>query len=141
MYGFSFFILRQRCFQGGIKFMTKQLKLYIDGEWVDSSNSEKKAIINPANQDIIAKAPKATKEETENTIHFAQQTFESGVWSEQTPSERASVLFQIADQMEKSIEALINLEVENNGKTKREAESDANESIKAFRYYASLLLN
>lgn len=121
--------------------MTQQLKLYINGEWVKSTNHEMEDIINPANQEVIAKAPKATKEETEEVIQIAKKAFESGMWSEQTPSMRASVLFQIADKMEESIDVLADLEVENNGKTKREAESDAIESAKAFRYYGSLLMN
>lgn len=121
--------------------MVKQLKLYINGEWVHSSNTEMEDIINPANQEIIAKAPKATKEETKEVIQIAQAAFERGIWSDQTPGERATVLFQIADKMEENMDVLSNLEVENNGKTKREAQSDAAESAKAFRYYGSLLMS
>lgn len=121
--------------------MTQILKLYINGEWVDSSNPVKQDIVNPANQEVIAKAPNATKEETEETIKAAKEVFESGIWSERTPQERASVLLQIADKMDENMEAFIALEVENNGKTRREAESDAADSAETFRYYASLLSN
>lgn len=121
--------------------MTQNLKLYINGEWVDSRNPEKQDILNPANQEIIAKAPKATKEETEEAIRAAKSAFESGIWSERTPQERAKVLLQIADIMDKSLDELAALEVENNGKTRREAESDAEEAANTFRYYAGLLNN
>ncbi|WP_163971860.1 aldehyde dehydrogenase family protein [Oceanobacillus halotolerans] len=121
--------------------MTKTLKLYTNGEWVDSSNPSMQNILNPANQEVIAKAPKATKEETEEAIKAAKDAFESGVWSERTPLERAEVLLQIADKMEENLDALIELEVENNGKTKREAESDATDAANTFRYYAGLLNN
>lgn len=69
--------------------MTIELKQYINGQWVESSDPKKLNIINPATQEVIARAPKATKEETEETIKIAKRTFESGVWSDRSPQERA----------------------------------------------------
>ncbi|MFJ5758945.1 aldehyde dehydrogenase family protein [Neobacillus sp. NPDC093182] len=119
--------------------MTKELKHYINGQWVESSNPTKLDIINPATQEVIARAPSATKEETEEAIKIAKRTFESGIWSDQSPQERAAVLLQIADLLQENIDELRDLEVQNNGKTKREAESDVEEAVNTFRYYAGLL--
>ncbi|MBD8005327.1 aldehyde dehydrogenase family protein [Bacillus norwichensis] len=119
--------------------MTQNLKLYINGEWVDSSNPEMQDILNPANQEVIAKAPKATKEETKEAIKIAKKAFESGVWSDRTPQERAEVLLQIAVKMEENLDELAQLEMRNNGKTLREARSDAADAANTFRYYAGLL--
>lgn len=119
--------------------MVKELKQYINGQWVDSGNPDKQDIINPATRKIIAKAPNATKEETEGAIKKAKETFEKGVWSEKNPQERAEVLHQIADKLEMNIETLTELEVENNGKTRREARADAEDAVNAFRYYAGVL--
>lgn len=119
--------------------MTKELKHYINGQWVESSNPNKLDIINPATQKVIARAPSATKEETEEAIKIAKRTFESGIWSDQSPQERAAVLLQIADLLQENIYELRDLEVQNNGKTKREAESDVEEAVNTFRYYAGLL--
>ncbi len=121
--------------------MGEQLKLYINGEWIDSSNPQLFDVINPANQEVIAKAPKATKEEAEQAIKIAKETFESGVWSSKTPQERAAVLLQIADKMEEHAAELAYLETQNNGKVLREAEGDVADSIEAFRYYAGLIQN
>jgi betaine-aldehyde dehydrogenase len=119
--------------------MIKELKHYINGQWVESSNPNKLDIINPATQKVIARAPSATKEETEEAIKIAKRTFESGIWSDQSPQERAAVLLQIADLLQENFDELRDLEVENNGKTKREAESDVEEAVNTFRYYAGLL--
>lgn len=119
--------------------MTIELKHYINGQWVESSNPNKLDIINPATQKVIARAPSATKEETEEAIKIAKRTFESGIWSDQSPQERAAVLLQIADLLQENFDELRDLEVENNGKTKREAESDVEEAVNTFRYYAGLL--
>ncbi|KOS62104.1 aldehyde dehydrogenase family protein [Lysinibacillus agricola] len=121
--------------------MTEQLKLYINGEWIDSSNPQLFDVINPANQEVIAKAPKATKEEVEQAIKIAKATFESGVWSSKNPQERAAILLQIADKMEEHAAEIAQLETQNNGKVLREAEGDVADSISAFRYYAGLIQN
>jgi betaine-aldehyde dehydrogenase len=111
----------------------------MNGNWIESSNQEKIDIINPATREVIARAPKGTKEETEEAIKIAKKTFESGVWSGQSPQERAEVLLQIADKLQENIDVLTDLEVQNNGKTRREAQSDAEEAAHTFRYYAGVL--
>ncbi|NHC40267.1 aldehyde dehydrogenase family protein [Bacillus sp. MM2020_1] len=119
--------------------MTIELKHYINGQWVESSNPSKLDIINPATQKVIARAPNATKDDTEEAIKIAKRTFESGIWSDRSPQERASVLLQIADILQENMDELRDLEVQNNGKTKREAQSDAEDAVNTFRYYAGLL--
>ncbi|MDN3019140.1 aldehyde dehydrogenase family protein [Paenibacillus sp. BSR1-1] len=111
----------------------------MNGNWIESSNPENMDIINPATQEVIARAPLGTKEETSEAIKIAKKTFESAVWSGQSPQERAAVLLQIADKLQENIDVLTDLEVQNNGKTRREAQSDAEEAASTFRYYAGLL--
>ncbi|MGG1679664.1 aldehyde dehydrogenase family protein [Neobacillus sp. NRS-1170] len=111
----------------------------MNGNWIESSNPEKMDIINPATQEVIARAPKGTKEETNEAIKIAKKTFESAEWSGQSPKERAAVLVQIADKLQENMDVLTDLEVQNNGKTRREAQSDVEEAAHTFRYYAGLL--
>lgn len=115
------------------------LEHYINGEWIRATNAEQHSIMNPATQEVIAHAPAATREETIHAIKQAKRSYDSGVWSDVTPQERSTVLSQIADKIEAYRDELTNLEVMNNGKTVREAESDVIESINTFRYYANLL--
>lgn len=121
--------------------MTKQLKQFINGAWVESANPEMQDILNPANGEVIAQAPKASKEETEEAIRAAKASFESGIWSDLMPQERSKVLLKIAAKMEEHLDELAELEMLNNGKMLREALSDAEESANTFRYYAGLLNN
>lgn len=115
------------------------LKMYINGEWKKSSNDAINNVINPATQEVIAKAPKATKEETEKTIQIAKDAFESGIWSDITARGRAKFLFEIADKIDARQDELVELEVINNGKTKQEAEFDVSDAASCFRYYAGLI--
>ena len=114
-------------------------KNYINGQWIDSTNTDLNQVINPANQEIIATTPRATKEETEAAISIAKKTFESGIWSELSVHERADFLNKIADKIDECANELIDLEVMNNGKIRAEAEFDIGDSADCFRYYASLI--
>lgn len=114
-------------------------KNYINGEWVDSKNTDFNEVINPATQEVIATTPRATQEETEAAIAVARDVFESGTWSELTVHERADYLNKIADKIDERANELIDLEVMNNGKIRAEAEFDIGDSADCFRYYASLI--
>lgn len=113
--------------------------MYLNGEWKDSSNQEKRPIINPANGKVIAYAPEGTIEDAKYAIEVAKATFDSGIWSETSAAERASYLFKIADEIDKNMEELTRLETMDNGKTYREAEGDIGDAAACFRYYAGLI--
>ncbi|WP_257352336.1 aldehyde dehydrogenase family protein [Pseudalkalibacillus decolorationis] len=116
-----------------------KLKMYINGEWRNSSNADINEVINPATKEVIATAPRATKEETEETIQVAKDAFESGVWSGLSAQERAQFLFKIADKIDEKQDELVELEVKDNGKTKAEAGFDVSDAATCFRYYAGLI--
>ncbi len=113
--------------------------MYLNGEWRDSSNQEKRPIINPANGKVIAYAPEGTIEDAKYAIEVARATFDSGIWSETSAAERASYLFKIADEIDKNLKELARLETMDNGKTYREAEGDIGDAAACFRYYAGLI--
>jgi len=115
------------------------LKMFINGKWSDSVNMEKRNIINPANNEVIAEAPRASVEETRNAIEAARNAFDSGIWSNLPASERASYLFKIADKLEEKASELSELEMLNTGKPLKEAEFDIGDAVNCFRYYGGLV--
>ncbi|MBU8879987.1 aldehyde dehydrogenase family protein [Bacillus sp. FJAT-29790] len=115
------------------------LKMYINGEWRDSQNKEKRNVINPATGEVFAQAAEGTVEDVREAIQVAKATFESGVWSEMAPAERASYLFKIADKIDENAEELARLETMDNGKPLREAGFDMADAAACFRYYAGLI--
>ena len=115
-----------------------ELKSYINGEWVTSVNTIE--ILNPANQEVIAIAPRMTEQQTEHAIQAARKAFDEGPWRHTTVKERATLLNAIADKIEARLEEFITLETMDNGKLRGEAEADIADSIACFRYYASIVL-
>lgn len=116
-----------------------ELKLFIDGEWRLSTNPDTNKVINPANGELIAIAPRATIEETNEAIKVAKATFESGVWSKISAQERSAYLLKIADLIDEKHDELVELEVKDNGKIKAEADIDIDDAASCFRYYAGLI--
>ncbi|WP_258535518.1 aldehyde dehydrogenase family protein [Bacillus sp. 03113] len=115
------------------------VKMYINGEWRESSNIQKRSIINPANGSIIGYSEEATIEDAREAIKAAREAFDSGVWSNLSTGERAEFLFKIADKIIENREELARLETLDNGKPYREAEADVDDAAACFRYYAGLI--
>ncbi|MDF2039239.1 aldehyde dehydrogenase family protein [Cytobacillus oceanisediminis] len=116
-----------------------KLKMFINGEWMDSLNGQKSHIINPANGTIIAEAPSGNEEDAKMAIDAARRAFDSGIWSELSAFERASYLYKIADKIEENASELSKLETENTGKPLKESEFDIADTVGCFRYYAGLV--
>ena len=72
--------------------MTQQVPLFINGEFVQSSSSEKMPVTNPANQQLLAEVPFATHEEVEMAIASAKEAFQ--VWKDVPVAERARVMMR-----------------------------------------------
>jgi betaine-aldehyde dehydrogenase len=115
------------------------LKMYINGEWRESQNKETRNIFNPATGEVIARAVEGTIEDVREAIQIAKATFESGIWLQTPPAERAAYLFKIADKIEERAEELAELETLDNGKPLREANFDVADAAACFRYYAGLI--
>lgn len=113
--------------------------MFINGEWVQAADQETRKVINPATNEVIAEAERASVEETRTAIAAARQAFDSGVWSDLSAAERASYLFKIADKLEEKAAELSALEMANVGKPLREAEFDIADAVDCFRYYGGLV--
>lgn len=72
--------------------MAKAIPQLIDGEWRGSRSRELVEVTDPATQDVLALAPKATADEIEQAIASAQRAFET--WREVPAPERARLMLR-----------------------------------------------
>ncbi|MGE7762842.1 aldehyde dehydrogenase family protein [Peribacillus sp. NPDC097895] len=114
------------------------LKMYINGEWVNSTSGEKRDVLNPATGEVIATAAEGTQEDVDAAVEAAKYAFYEGGWWGTPAVERARILFKIADKLEEKAEELAALETADNGKPLREARYDIDDAAACFRYYAGL---
>jgi acyl-CoA reductase-like NAD-dependent aldehyde dehydrogenase len=81
-------------------------RLYIDGEWMHASGGSTYDIINPATEEVIARAPDASRLDGEKAIAAARRAFDTGPWRRTTRRDRAKVLWRLVDGLEKRREEI-----------------------------------
>ncbi len=115
-------------------------KMYINGEWVESISKKTRNVINPANGEVIAVTTEGNEEDTKLAIAAAKESFYGkGEWRRMSAQDRADILLKIADKIDEKRDELARLDTIDNGKPLREAESDIDDGIHCFRYYAGLI--
>ena len=60
-------------------------KLYIDGTWTDASGGTFD-VLNPATEEVVARAPNGTRADLERAIAAARRAFDEGPWPRTTPA-------------------------------------------------------
>lgn len=79
--------------------MRKNVQQYIDGEWIDSTNSTVIDVINPATEEVFGQISDGTKEDVDKAVKAARKAFPS--FSTTTVEERIALLHRIAEEYEK----------------------------------------
>ncbi|WP_437181948.1 betaine-aldehyde dehydrogenase [Salirhabdus salicampi] len=113
-------------------------KMFINGEWVDSLTKETRQIINPFNQEVIAKVPEGNREDAKVAIEAARKAFDQGDWANTPANERGKIVYKIAQLIERDKAELAKLETLDTGKTLIESEADMDDIAEVFRYFAGL---
>jgi succinate-semialdehyde dehydrogenase/glutarate-semialdehyde dehydrogenase len=110
-----------------------ELKLLIDGEWVDSAEGESFAVIDPATGEIVARAQAASPEDASRAVSAAHKAF--AVWSKETPQFRGSILKRAAQLARSRSEELGRLLTLEQGKPLREAVGEILSAADALEYF------
>lgn len=113
----------------------KQLQMYINGKWCDSSKGETIDVNNPANGEKIAEIPRGSEEDVDGAVQAARKAFESDAWRKVKPFERGDILFQIADKLEQAKDEIAELETVDVGKPLSQSYADVEAAVRYFRFY------
>ncbi|HZY47857.1 MAG TPA: aldehyde dehydrogenase family protein, partial [Candidatus Bathyarchaeia archaeon] len=121
--------------------MTVQIqkyKMFIDGEWKDSSSGAVSTVLDPSNNEVVAEVPKASRQDAKAAIESARTAFESSAWAEIDPSKRGRLLTKLTSLVRENSEQLAKLETLSEGKTLRESKGDVAWAARAFEYWAGM---
>ena len=77
---------------------------FIDGKWQQSSDKQTYEVINPANEETIGHASKASAKDVDDALKSAQKGLE--VWKNTPPWQRSYILRKIADKMREKQDVL-----------------------------------
>ncbi len=114
---------------------TKTWKLFIGGEWVESSTGETEPDINPATGEPVAEVAVGTREDADRAVAAAQKAYDE-VWFDTPPKERSALMLKLADAMEADAENLAVLESEDVGKPIAVSRADIPFIIDNLRFFA-----
>ena len=111
--------------------------MLIDGKWVDAASGKTFPTYNPSSGEVLAYVAEGGKEDIDRAVAAARAAFDSGPWRKLVPSERARLMWKLADLLEKRLEEFAQLESLDNGKPVVMARlADVPVSVDTLRYYA-----
>jgi betaine-aldehyde dehydrogenase len=91
-----------------------EIRNFVGGEERPDAEHGTEPILNPANEEEIAVAPKSGESDVDAAVRSSYEAF--ATWGSTTPGERATALLKIADAIEENADELCRLESLNVGK-------------------------
>ncbi len=116
--------------------MPRTLAQLIDGQWLPSQATDLIEVTDPATQEVIALAPRATTEEIEAAVVGAQQAFLT--WREVPVSERARLMLRYQHLLKEHHDELAEILAAETGKTFADAKGDVWRGIEVAEHAANI---
>ena len=120
-----------------------ETRLFINGEFVNSSGDKTFETVNPANEEVIVSVQEATDADVDKAVAAAVQAFKpKAPWRRMSAYQRGLIIEKIAAGIEAQKEFFAEVETLDNGKPlakdgkKYGSSMDVDLAIKCFRYYA-----
>lgn len=112
-------------------------KLYIHGEWRDSSSGKTFSVIDPTTEAEVAQVAEGTVEDVESAVKSASEAFEVGAWSQFSGHERGEILWRVGDLFLKYGQELAFLQSKEMGRLFTDSMTvDIPHLANMFHYYA-----
>ena len=77
---------------------------FIDGKWQPSEKNETYDVINPATEEVLGKASKASPADVDKALKSAEKGLQ--VWKKTAPWQRSYIIRKIADKMREKQDVL-----------------------------------
>ncbi len=100
----------------------KNVPLFIEGNFPLSASKEKKEVLDPSNQEVLAEVPFAKKEEVEQAVQSAREAFLT--WKEVPVPQRARLFFEYQKNLKKEQDEIAKILSQESGKTFEDAKGD-----------------
>ncbi|MGH9784314.1 MAG: aldehyde dehydrogenase family protein, partial [Terriglobia bacterium] len=112
------------------------MKMFVNGESVDSVNGERQEVKDPATGEVVGTVPKGSREDAKRAIDAAEAAFEA--WSETTAEERSKLLFKAVEMCHGAHNELALMLSREQGKPVAEAMVEIEHFMHGLGFYAAL---
>lgn len=106
---------------------------YMKGKWIDSSKLGTFDVLNPFNNEIIAKLPRMTHDDFNEACAFSLKAWEG--WRKRTCKERGSLLLKMSKLMADNASDLATIISLESGKPINEAHGEVSYALSYYEYY------
>jgi len=117
------------------------VKLYINGEFVDSKSGASFENLNPFTNEVINTVAEGRKEDIDAAVKAAKDAFKNGPWGSMKVSERLSYVYKIADLIDKHLPEIAELESYDTGLPISQTKKMVARAADNFRFYAEMVKN
>lgn len=109
-------------------------QMYIDGMWVDSEAAATLDVVNPANQEVLARIPRASREDADRAIDAALEAKDRA--AEVPAHERSRILLKVASLLEQNSKEMALMIARNVGKPLLDAEAETARAVLTLTFAA-----
>merc|ERR1711962_649760 len=112
-------------------------QLFIDGLFCDATSGKKLKSIDPRDESLICEVESASKEDVDRACRAAHRAFVDGEWGKMNARDRSTLIFRLADLMDRDKEELATIESIDSGAVYTLAlKTHIGMSIATWRYMA-----
>jgi lactaldehyde dehydrogenase/glycolaldehyde dehydrogenase len=112
----------------------KDLKMYINGKFVESRSGKWINVLNPSTEEVISRQPEGTIEDVDEALDAAKAAQKS--WAKTPAIERAAYLKKMADGIRKRQDEFVDIIMREQGKTRSWATVEVGVTAEYFDYMA-----
>jgi betaine-aldehyde dehydrogenase len=117
-----------------------ELKMFIGGQWVESSSGRWIDVRSPASGEIVGRVPEGTKEDVDRAVSAARAAFRDGRWRSKWIPERVAILNKLADLIDEHTPELAEIESAQTGTAiKLRRDSDIPFAADNLRFFATAI--
>jgi NAD-dependent aldehyde dehydrogenases len=107
---------------------------FIAGTWVDAQSGATDEVLNPATGEVLARVPASDAADVAAAVAAAKAAY--ATWRTTTPRARSEALYAVADAIEKDMDTIKRLEMENCGKPAGMIEFEMDLTLDNWRFFA-----
>ncbi|WEK52455.1 MAG: aldehyde dehydrogenase family protein [Candidatus Kaistia colombiensis] len=118
--------------------MTRRYDHFFSGREVKPASGRYIDRRSPATGEVVASFAEGTHSDASDAIAAARKAFDEGPWPRMTGAERGNIMFRFAELIERDLERLARIEMEEVGKPIRFARADIRGAIGMTRFAAGM---
>ncbi|MFX3675608.1 MAG: aldehyde dehydrogenase family protein [bacterium] len=111
----------------------KEIKLYIDGKFVPSSDGKTFTSKSSSTNEAIATCHMPSHKDVDAAVDAADRAFHSKAWRDMDANKRSEILLAISGKIKERSKELVELEVHDSGSTVRKAKADVHNTASFFK--------